>query len=149
MKNLPKDDSGMAKQRKAIHHAQGGFTLIEVVVALIILGISLGAIFEALSVSRNIAIKADETLDAVRLAGNILADPVLINTVVKGNAVSQSIDGEPGWRFTFSAQPLELDAGNRRNSMQVPAMYELKLCLFHATDRREKEFCINRWYRST
>ena len=149
MKSLPEDDIGMAKQRKAIHPAQGGFTLIEVVVALIILGISLGAIFEALSVSRNIAIKADETLDAVRLAGNILADPVLINTVVKGNAVSQPIDGEPGWRFTFSAQPLEFDAGNRRNAMQVPAMYELKLCLFHTTDRREKEFCINRWYRST
>ncbi len=142
------DAVGNATSCGGARHAQKGFTLIEVVVALIILGLSLGAIFEALSVSRNIAVKADETLDAVRLAGNILANPTLIDTAIRGNAISQPVDGEPGWRFTFSAQPLEFDSGDRRNPLQVPAMYELKLCLFHTTDRHEKEFCINRWYRS-
>jgi prepilin-type N-terminal cleavage/methylation domain-containing protein len=126
---------------------QHGFTLIEVLVALIILGISLGAIFQALSSSRRISLKADETLQAVRLAGNLLASPALMDTALKGREIAARIDGEAGWRYTFSALPLEIDTGNKRDVFQVPAMFELMLCLYHETDRREKAFCMKRWIR--
>jgi prepilin-type N-terminal cleavage/methylation domain-containing protein len=126
---------------------QRGFTLIEVLVALIILGISLGAIFQALSSSRRISLKADETLQAVRLAGNLLASPAVADTALKGRGIAARIDGEAGWRYTFSALPLEIDTGNKRDVFQVPAMFELTLCLFHETDRREKAFCMKQWIR--
>ena len=126
---------------------QSGFTLIEVLVALIILGISLGAIFQALSSSRRISLKADETLQAVRLAGNLLASPALKDTALKGSGIAARIDGEAGWRYTLSASPLEIDTGNKRDIFQVPAMFELTLCLFHETDRREKAFCMKQWFR--
>lgn len=126
---------------------QHGFTLIEVLVALIILGISLGAIFQALSSSRRISLKADETLQAVRLAGNLLASPALMDTALKGREIAARIDGEAGWRYTLSALPLEIDTGNKRDVFQVPAMFELTLCLYHETDRREKAFCMKRWIR--
>jgi prepilin-type N-terminal cleavage/methylation domain-containing protein len=127
--------------------SQRGFTLIEVLVALIILGISLGAIFQTLSSSRRISLKADETLQAVRLAGNLLASPVLVDTALKGKQVAAQIDGEGGWRYALSALPLEIDTGNKRDIFQVPAMFELTLCLFHETDRREKAFCMKQWIR--
>ncbi len=126
---------------------QSGFTLIEVLVALIILGISLGAIFQALSSSRRISLKADETLQAVRLAGNLLASPALKDTVLRGSGIAARIDGEAGWRYTLSASPLEIDTGNKRDIFQVPAMFELTLCLFHETDLREKAFCMKQWIR--
>jgi prepilin-type N-terminal cleavage/methylation domain-containing protein len=126
---------------------QRGFTLIEVLVALIILGISLGAIFQALSSSRRISLKADETLRAVRLAGNILASPALVDTALKSKGIAARIDEEAGWRYSLSALPLEIDSGNKRDVFQVPAMFELTVCLFHETDRREKAFCMKQWIR--
>jgi prepilin-type N-terminal cleavage/methylation domain-containing protein len=126
---------------------QRGFTLIEVLVALIILGISLGAVFQALSSSRRISLKADETLTAVRLAQNILANPALIDKALKGREIAGNIDMEPAWRYSLSALPLELDTGDKRDVSQVPAMFELKLCLFHESDRREKAFCMKQWQR--
>jgi prepilin-type N-terminal cleavage/methylation domain-containing protein len=126
---------------------QCGFTLIEVLVALIILGISLGAIFQALSSSRRISLKADETLQAVRLAGNLLASSVLMDNALKGRAISAVIDGEAGWRYTISSLPLEIDTGDNRDVFQVPSMFELTLCLFHETDHREKAFCVKQWIR--
>ena len=127
--------------------SQRGFTLIEVLVALIILGISLGAVFQALSSSRRISLKADETLTAVRLAQNLLANPALIDTALKGREIAGNIEMEPAWRYSLSALPLELDTGDKRDVFQVPAMFELKLCLFHETDRREKAFCMKQWHR--
>jgi prepilin-type N-terminal cleavage/methylation domain-containing protein len=126
---------------------QSGFTLVEVLVALIILGISLGAVFQALSSSRRISLKADETLQAVRLAGNLLSSPVLMDTAMKGRDIADRVDGEAGWRYSISARPLEMDTGNSRDVFQVPAMFELTLCLFHETDRREKIFCMKQWIR--
>jgi prepilin-type N-terminal cleavage/methylation domain-containing protein len=124
-----------------------GFTLLEVLVALILLGVSLGAVFQALSSSRRLSLKADETLTAVRLAQNILSNPVLIDTAMKGKGIAAQVDGEVGWRYTFSALPLEMDVGGNRDAFQVPAMYELTMCLFHETDRREKAFCMKQWHR--
>jgi prepilin-type N-terminal cleavage/methylation domain-containing protein len=126
---------------------QRGFTLIEVLVALIILGISLGAIFQALSGSRRISLKADETLQAVRLAGNLLAGTAVMDTALKGSGIAARIDGEAGWRYTLSALPLEINTGDKRDIFQVPAMFELTLCLFHETDHREKAFCMKQWIR--
>jgi prepilin-type N-terminal cleavage/methylation domain-containing protein len=127
--------------------SQRGFTLIEVLVALIILGISLGAVFQALSVSRRISLKADETLTAVRLAQNLLANPALIDTALKGREIAGNIDSEPAWRYSLSALPLEMNTGDNRVVFQVPGMFELKLCLFHESDRREKAFCMKQWHR--
>lgn len=126
---------------------QAGFSLLEVIVALIILGISLGGIFQAISVSRRISVKADETITAVRLAGNIMANPVLIESVVNGKEVSARIDMEPGWRYTLSALPLEFELSSKRDVVLVPSMFELELCLFHQTYFREKAFCLKKWHR--
>ncbi len=124
-----------------------GFTLIEVLVAMIILGMSLSAVFQALSSSRRISLKADEILTVVRLAQNLLANPALIDTALQGREIAGNIEMEPAWRYSLSTLPLEFDTGNTRDVFQVPAMFELKLCLVHETDRREKIFCLKQWLR--
>lgn len=128
--------------------AQRGFTLIEVLVALMILGVSLAAVFQALSSSRRLSLKAEESLAAVRLAQNLLSNPALIDAALSGKERGGNCDNEPDWRYSLSALPLEISTGNTRHDVyQVPAMYELNLCLSHVADFREKIFCVKQWYR--
>ncbi len=127
---------------------QRGFTLIEVLVALMILGVSLSAVFQALSSSRRLSLKADESLTAARLAQNILTNPALIDASLKGKAMGGNIDGDRDWRYSLTAQPLEISTGSTKHDVyQVPTMYELNLCLSHVADFREKMFCVKQWYR--
>ena len=125
-----------------------GFTLVEVLVALMILGVSLAAVFQALSSSRRLSLKAEESLSAVRLAQNILANPAVIDAAVKGKAMGGNIDGDRDWRYSLTARPLEISTGATKHDVyQVPSMYELDLCLSHFADFREKIFCVKQWYR--
>jgi prepilin-type N-terminal cleavage/methylation domain-containing protein len=131
-----------------VKNVKYGFTLVEVLVALIILSISLGSIFQALSSSRRISLKADESLTAVRIAHNLLANPILIPTALKDLKVSGAIENETEWHYTLSVKPLEFNTGNRLDIFLVPNMFELNLCLSHQTNDREKIFCAQQWYRN-
>jgi len=130
-------------------HSNGpeGFTLLEVLVALIIIGISLGAMFQAFSQSKRIAWKSDEKVEVARITQNILANRALIETVFREKEKQGVVEGEEQWEYTISVHPLELEVADQETSIEVPSMLKLNLLLVHNTGQRKKTFYLNRWYR--
>lgn len=126
---------------------RAGFTLLEVLVALMVVGISLGAVFQAFSQSKRISWKADERLEIARIAQNILADSALIGAALRDEGKEGVVEGETGWKYTISVKPLEYRPGNGENLLEIPAMLDIRLCLAHDSGQKEKSFCLNRWYR--
>lgn len=126
---------------------RAGFTLLEVLVALIIIGISLGVVFQAFSQSKRISWKSDEKMECARIAQNILANSVLVRNALIEEETEGIVEGEDGWRYTLSAQPLELTSEDADFPLAVPSMMDLKLRIYHESGQVEKSFELNRWYR--
>ena len=124
-----------------------GFTLLEVLVSLIIIGISLGAVFNAFSQSKGIAWKSDEKAESARITQNILANPALIEAAIKERGKKGVVEGEDKWEYSISIQPLELEAKDQEEWIEIPSMLKLDLLLVHNSGQREKTFHLHRWYR--
>lgn len=124
-----------------------GFTLLEVLVALIIIGISLGAVFQAFSQSKQIAWKSDEKMECARIAQNILSNSAIIHGALREDEREGVLEEENGWRYMITVQPLEFGFPNEASSIEIPAMVKLKLLLIHNNGQGEKTFELNRWYR--
>ena len=135
------------RDRKRNKSTSAGFTLLEVLVALIIIGISLGTVFQALSHSKRIAWRSAEVIDSIRIFNNLLADSALIDEALREKETEGTVDGENEWRYTVSVVPLELENQNSDEMLEIPSMYELRLCLIHQSFLKEKSYCITRWYR--
>lgn len=126
---------------------RSGFTLLEVLVALIIVGISLGAVFQAFSQSKRISWVSDERMECGRIARNILADSSLLESAIKEEGKEGNVEGEDGWRYAITVHPLEIALEDEETPLEIPSMVNLKLCLVHHTGQREKTFELGRWYR--
>jgi prepilin-type N-terminal cleavage/methylation domain-containing protein len=124
-----------------------GFTLLEVLVALIIIGISLGAVFHAFSQSKGIAWKSDEKAEGARITQNILANPALIKAAIKERGKKGVVEGEDQWEYSISVQPLKLEAKDQEGWIEIPSMLKLDLLLVHNSGQRKKTFHLHRWYR--
>jgi prepilin-type N-terminal cleavage/methylation domain-containing protein len=124
-----------------------GFTLLEVLVSLLIIGISLGAVFQAFSQSKRISWKSDEQVECCRIAHNILADSQLIASALSKGKRAGAVKGEEGWQYAISVTPLELETGHGDDFFKVPFMLNLDLCLIHNAGQREKAYNLSRWYR--
>ena len=124
-----------------------GFTLLEVLVALIIIGISLGAVFQAFSQSKQIAWKADEKTEGARIAQNILADSALIHAALQEKNKEGDVPGERGWTYKLSVRPLALESEDGEMPIEIPSMLNLSLLLVYDTGQRQKSFYLDRWYR--
>jgi len=124
-----------------------GFTLLEVLVALIIIGISLGAVFQAFSQSKRISWKADEKTEAARIAKNILANSALIDAALRDKEKKGVVQEEKGWTYVISVHPLELKSKKEETFVEIPSMFKLNLRLAHNSGQNEKTFSLNRWYR--
>jgi len=136
-----------SQHRRRYDSKSAGFTLLEVLVALMVVGISLGAVFQAFSQSKRISWKADEKLESARIAQNILADSALIGAALRDEGKEGVVEGETGWKYTISVKPLEYRPENGENLLEIPAMLDIRLCLAHDSGQKEKSFCLNRWYR--
>ncbi len=133
---LPRSDS-----------SRSGFTLLEVLVALIIIGISLGAVFQAFSQSKRISWKSDEKMQCTRIAQNIFANSALIDAALREEGKEGIVEGENGWRYSIIVHPLELKSEHDETTLEIPAMLNLQLSLVHNSGQREKTFEMSRWYR--
>ena len=132
---------------RPLRDAQFGFTLLEVLVALIIIGISLGAVFQAFSQSKRIAWKSDEKAEGARITQNILANSPLIKAALRENGKQGVVEGETHWEYAISVHPLELEAEDKDTLIEIPSMLELDLVLVHDTGQSKRTFHLNRWYR--
>jgi len=86
-------------------------------------------------------------MEGARIAQNILANPALIDAALKEEGREGVVEGEVGWRYNISVQPLKINSENGEIPLEVPSMLKLSLCLVHDTGQKEKSFCLSRWYR--
>jgi prepilin-type N-terminal cleavage/methylation domain-containing protein len=123
-----------------------GFTLLEVMVALLILGASLGAVFGGLYQAKRISWRASERLEATRILHNLLSDDQLRRQCLVDGDMSGEVEDEDGWRYSFNSEPLVLDVGND-TPLELPGMFKVTACVSHASNGREKKYCLERWQR--
>jgi prepilin-type N-terminal cleavage/methylation domain-containing protein len=125
-----------------------GFTLLEVLVALLILAISLSAVFQALSQSARISWKSDRYGEAARIAQNFLTDSLWVREAVRDEEKQGEVKGEEGWRYSVKVEPLAIEVEEEEDPVEIPSMISLRLCLSYGGDREKKPHCITRWYRT-
>lgn len=124
-----------------------GFTLLEVLVALIVLAMSLGVTFQALSQSGRISWKADRYNEAARIAQNLLADTEWVRLAIKDKDRKGELKEEEGWRYLVTVEPLTLKMDEEEEAVEIPSMITLRLCLSYGDDREKRSYCITRWFR--
>ena len=129
-----------------------GFTLLEVLVALLILAISLSAVFQALSQSARISWKSDRYGEAARIAQNFLTDSLWVRVAVRDEERQGEVEGEEGWGYSVKVEPLaieiEEEEEEKGDPVEIPSMVSLRLCLTYGGGREGKPYCITRWYRT-
>jgi len=123
-----------------------GFTLLEVLVSLIIVGISFGVVFQALSQSKRISWKADELLRASRITHNLLVDSNLLTSAVNNGEVAGEVAGEDGWKFTLTAKPFVKEEDNGTAPIEIPSLFDMRLCLSYGEGGQGRHLCVTRWY---
>jgi len=126
-----------------------GFTLLEVLVALIVLAMSLGVTFQALSQSGRISWKADRYSEAARIAQNLLADTEWVRLAIKDKDRKGELKEEEGWRYSVTVEPLTLKMDEEEEAVEIPSMITLRLCLSYGDDREKRSYCLTRWYRES
>jgi len=125
-----------------------GFTLLEVMVALLILGASLGAVFGGLYQAKRVSWRADERLAATRILHNLLSDDQLRRQCITDGKISDEVKDEDGWRYAFSSEELILDAaGDDDEPLEIPGVFKITACVSHTASGREKKYCLERWQR--
>jgi prepilin-type N-terminal cleavage/methylation domain-containing protein len=127
--------------------SSSGFTLLEVMVALLILGASLGAIFGGLYQAKRISWRADERLVATRILHNLLSDDQLRRQKLKDGEISDEVQDENGWSYSLSSEQLTLAAGDDDEPLEISGMFKITVCVSHTANNREKKYCLERWQR--
>jgi prepilin-type N-terminal cleavage/methylation domain-containing protein len=155
----------------------GGYTLLEVLVALLILGTALGAVFGGMYQAKRASWQADERLSAIRLLHNLLQNDALLKESVDTGTVDGRVPGEEGWEYLLTAEELVIETGEALTEaadaaaadaaaadedeedvprdeaaavgepVEIPNMYRITACVIHRTPTREKHFCLERWRR--
>jgi len=91
---------------------KSGYTLLEVMVALIIIGISITAVTGALSTSKGLSARADHAIESVRILNNILNNPELMKIVVANKNFEKVLEDEDGWIVRAQTDPLIINSAD-------------------------------------
>ncbi|MBF0411266.1 MAG: type II secretion system protein [Desulfamplus sp.] len=91
---------------------RSGYTLFEVMVALIIIGISITAVTGALSTSKGLSARADHSIESVRILKNILNNPELMKQIMENRNFEKMIDDEDGWICRAETTQLVIDSAD-------------------------------------
>lgn len=130
----------------------GGFTLVEVVVALLIITVVVSVVFETLSASRRLSIKADDTLEAARVLHNVVNNRFVIDRMLElrnENAERSGVaEGDPGWTYSMRSRPLRLIADQERDPLDMNALVDVEICVFPSAGAGQKMYCTHRWFRN-
>jgi general secretion pathway protein I len=112
-----------------------GFSLLEMVVAISILALALGALYQAASgATRNV--RADEKYAySVELARSLLAD----NTVVPASGVSTQGETPGGFRWRVTTSPVQM----QRGGLQAGSLHEIEVAVGWVDGRKQREVVLN------
>lgn len=89
-----------------------GYTLIEVMVALIIIGISITAVTGALSTSKGLSARSNIAVESVRILKNILNNPELMGQIIENKTFERVLEDEDGWICRAETYPLVIDSAD-------------------------------------
>jgi len=128
-------------------NCSSGFTLLEVMVALLILGASLGAIFGGLYQAKRVSWRADERLAATRILHNLLVDEQLRRRCIAEGEINDEVQNEDGWDYSFKSEELIFEVGDDKEPLEIPGVFKITACVSHRANGREKKFCLERWQR--
>lgn len=133
--------------------APKGFTLLEVLIALVILGVSLGVIFQLLAQSKRISMKSDETFEAVRIMNNLMGDPRLMARAQEEGELEGELEGAPGsapkWQYRFTLEPsVIIETAEGQEAYETEALGRITLRLTRLRATGEKTFTASRWLAS-
>ena len=123
-----------------------GFTLLEVLVSLVILGISFGVLFETLSQSKRLSWRSDEAAQASRVIHNLLVNSEFVKRALDSGEMEGTIEDGGKWHYSTEVSPLVL-RDEQGGPVEIPGMVRLKLCVSSGEAKGSKRFCIVRWYR--
>ncbi|RLB43926.1 MAG: hypothetical protein DRH12_01495 [Deltaproteobacteria bacterium] len=133
-------------RRSGLLISQAGFTLLEVLVSLVIIGISFGVLFETLSQSKRIAWRSDELAEASRIVHNLLVDDKFVKDALKAGEMRGAVQGEGNWHYWVNVSVLEIE-GEDNTPLKIYGMMQLKLCVAQSEGPESRRFCVTRWYR--
>lgn len=109
---------------------QNGFSLLEMLVAMVILGISLGVLYQAVAGSTRTVGMDEKYAYGVELAASLLAD----NAIVSITGLSAQGETEGGFSWLVEATPLNL-AGS---SLATGALQDIKVLVTWQDGGRER-----------
>ena len=136
----------------------GGFTLVEVLVTLLIMSISLAAIFQSFSASTKISMKTSDLLEAERIANNLFLYNELMEETKDSDDQAGDVKDNPEWEYELKARDIDInettttynDKGEVEDqeieSYEFKGMREVTLCLKRKNTMNQKTYCISRWY---
>ncbi len=124
-----------------------GYTLLEVTIALIIIGMSLGVLFGEMSRSKSLSFKADLMLDSVRILHNLTEDPVFMKKAISNDNAQGDVPGEKGWSYSVKVNPLNMKLKPEDTPVEISGMKLVKICVKKKHTDYNREYCITRWYR--
>ena len=116
-------------------HKEAGFSLLEMMVAIAILGLALGALYQAASgATRNI--RTDEKYAyGVELARSVLA----ANARVPAEGVNRSGETEGGFRWQVATRRIELG----RTALAAASLHDIQVSVSWRDGRRRPEVILN------
>lgn len=110
-----------------------GFTLLEVLVAMVLLSIALAAIFELFSANLKGIVKSDDISHAVILAESKMRE-ILDNETLAERVWTESTGN--GYRIDAAVKRTERD---RTNNLQIE-LFEISLTVFWSKGSKERTF---------
>lgn len=141
-----------------------GYTLLEVMVALVIIGVSITAVTGALSAAADLSVKADRAVDSVRIMKNILNNPEMIRAIAENKSFEDKLDDEEGWVCRAEVTALEINSNDidvyvegedwkdsasndKGEDIEIAGILLAKICLSNTRADSEKSYCIERWIK--
>jgi general secretion pathway protein I len=114
--------------------SQSGFSLLEMVVAIAILALSLGTLYQATSgATRNVR-SAEKYAYGVELARSVLAD----NALVPAGGKSAKGETEGGFRWSMQTSPIDLPNG----SLPRGALHKLEVLVSWPDGMKRREVTL-------
>lgn len=119
------------------------FTLLEVLVSLVVMGVCLTVVLQSFSVSTQLTLRSEENAEAQRVLQNFLSRENLMADVLRKGGGAGQVPDEEGWRYQVEVAPLRLAWSANAEPLEVPGMVVTKVCVERRGGRRT---CLSSWY---